>query len=390
MPHRWMFTLLLCAVLSSCAPRPDVMPSQQQRLRVATYNVSFYSEQAGGLATRLAAGDSEARKVAAVIQRVRPDLLLLNEFDYEPDGRSVQLFLRDYLGQSQHGAQPIDYPYHYQAEVNTGVPSTLDLDGDGSSDGPADAWGFGRYPGQYGMLVLSRHPLHSAAIRSFQRLRWASMPGALRPRLPDSDHEFYSDAVWSQLRLSSKSHWDIPVLTPAGPLHLLVMHPTPPVFDGPEDRNGRRNFDEIRLFADYLSGTPAAYLVDDQGRAGGLPADQHFVLAGDFNADPHDGDSWPGAIAQLLQHPAVNAGFVPRSEGAVAAEAARQRARPLQGEAAAHTSSFGLRVDYVLPSRQLDVLDGAVFWPAPGDPDAELVDGSDHRLVWLDLEWPGN
>jgi hypothetical protein len=39
-------------------------------------------------------------------------------------------------------------------------------------------------------------------------------------------------------RLSSKSHWDVPIVIGRKTVHFLVSHPTPPVFDGPEDRNG--------------------------------------------------------------------------------------------------------------------------------------------------------
>jgi endonuclease/exonuclease/phosphatase family metal-dependent hydrolase len=367
-------------------PETAALAEPATRLRVATYNVSFYTDRAGALPTRLDGSDPRAIAVAAVIQRVRPDLLLLNEFDFEPDGRSAALFQRDLLGQSQHGGSPIHYPHVYQAAVNTGEPSGMDLDGDGRNDSPGDAWGFGQYPGQYGMLVLSRYPIDRSAVRSFRTLRWSSQPHALKPVDSTSKMDFYPPQVWSQLRLSSKSHWDIPIVTPDGPLHFLVMHPTPPVFDGPEDRNGRRNHDEIRLFADYLGPATHHYLVDDAGVRGGLPADQAFVLAGDFNADPLDGDSWPGAIDQLLHHPRVNAGWIPSSAGAVIAEATRSREQALKGDAAAHTSSFGLRVDYVLPSKAFRVVAGGVYWPPPDDPDAALIEGSDHRLVWLDVE----
>jgi len=60
---------------------------------------------------------------------------------------------------------------------------------------------------------------------------------------------------------------------------LLVHHPTPPAFDGPEDRNGRRNHDEIRLLAEVLD--DAAWLVDDQGKAGGLAKGEPFLIFGD-------------------------------------------------------------------------------------------------------------
>jgi len=243
------------------------------------------------------------------------------------------------------------------------------------------------------MLVLSRYPIDDARVRTFQLLKWSALPGARQPRDPGTGAEWYPPEIWSQLRLSSKSHWDVPVHTPLGTVHLLASHPTPPVFDGPEDRNGARNFDEIRLWAEYLSvgvrpqGIPA-WLCDDRGRCGGLDARAHFVVAGDLNADPADGAGLPGAIDQLLSHPRIDASVVPRSAGAV--ERAADRALPRTGDVATHTGDFGpasgtLRLDYLLPSRGLRVGDSGVFWPIRGSADAAMVDASDHYLVWLDL-----
>ena len=53
-------------------------------------------------------------------------------------------------------------------------------------------------------------------------------------------------------------------------IHTLVSHPTPPVFDGPEDRNGTRNHDEIRLWSDYVLPSRSGYIYDDEGERGGL------------------------------------------------------------------------------------------------------------------------
>lgn len=385
------------AAIDTLEDLPDAMSralSPLLPLRVATYNVSLYADDNGGLIRRLRQGDSDARRIAAVLQRVRPDIVLLNEFDYDVSGRAVNLFQRDYLEVPQPGGgSALSYPYRYLAPVNTGEPSGLDLDGDGRIGGEGratgnDAWGFGLHPGQYGMVVLSRYPIDAESARSFRLLRWSTMPGARQPRHPDTQQPWHAPATWQQLRLSSKSHWDVPVHTPQGVVHVLASHPTPPVFDGPEDRNGARNFDEIRLWAEYLSLDDAAWLCDDRGRCGGLPGDAHFVLLGDLNADPVDGDGVPGAIAQLLQHPRVNADWVPRSPGA--AERARQHGLPRTGDIHAHTGDFGpkggtLRLDYVLPSRTLQVLDGGVFWPPDGTADAELAAASDHRLVWLDV-----
>ena len=384
------------AWVESMADTTEPMPP----LRVATYNTSLYDAASGGLIRRLQHGDANARKIAAVLQRVRPDLVLLNEFDFDAGHRAADLFQRNYLEVAQAGGgDALRYPYRYLAPVNTGVPSGLDLDRDGRIGGEGrdrgnNAWGYGLHPGQYGMLVLSRYPIDSAQVRTFQLLKWSALPNARQPRDPASGAAWYPSPIWSQLRLSSKSHWDVPVRTPLGTVHLLAAHPTPPVFDGPEDRNGSRNFDEIRLWAEYLSAganapTTSAWLCDDQGRCGGLAADARFVIAGDLNADPVDGAGLPGAIDQLLSHPRIDASVVPRSAGAV--KRAADRGLPRKGDIGTHTGDFGpksatLRLDYLLPSRSLRVREGGVFWPISGSAGAELIDASDHHLVWLDID----
>ena len=420
------FALLLIGVaaLAAClrinvqgTPDPEALerlPEQMARVirdslppvRFATYNSSLYSDEAGGLIKRLQNDDEGAGKIAAVLQRVRPDVVLINEFDYDQAGRAADLFQRRYLESAQFGGTPIHYPYRYIGPVNTGVASGLDLDGDGEIGGQGrargnDAWGYGLHPGQYGMLVLSMYPIDFARVRSLQKFKWSDLPGARQPIDPASGKPWYPEPIWKQLRLSSKSHWDVPILTPQGEIHLLASHPTPPVFDGPEDRNGARNHDEIRLWAEYLSNTAhhvprgkgtawlnAPWLCDDQNRCGGLDANAAFVIAGDLNADPIDGDSVPGAMAQLLDHPRVLNYPAPRSAGA-AAQAARY-GLPRKGDTATHTGDFGpkagtLRIDYVLPSRNLVVRDAAVFWPAPDSAEARFSDGSDHHLVWVDV-----
>lgn len=370
---------------------------QPDTLRVATYNTSLYADAGGGLVQQLAGNDEQASRIAAVLQRVRPDVVLLNEFDYDAAGRAADLFQHDYLEVAQpDGGDPLHYRYRYLAAVNTGVQSGLDLDGDGKVSGTGrdrgnDAWGYGLHPGQYGMLMLSRYPIDPAAARSFQLLKWSAMPGARAPLEPRTGKPWYPPHVWSQLRLSSKSHWDVPITTPLGTIHLLAAHPTPPVFDGPENRNGKRNADEIRLWAEYISAGDKPWLCDDRGRCGGLASDAHFVIVGDYNADPSDGDGVPGAIAQLLDNPRVNASFVPRSSGAT--ERAGERAIVRNGDVATHTGDFGpksgtLRLDYVLPSRNLLVSDGGVFWPASSEPGSKIAAASDHYLVWLDLAAP--
>src|SRR5690606_19213976 len=392
---------LLAAMLSACstpAPVAADEPRDDAPLRVATYNVSLYDDQAGGLLARLQGGDAGARKVAAVLQRVRPDLVLVNEFDHDEAGRAADLFQREYLEQAQPGGgEPLHYPYRYLAPVNTGVPSGLDLDGSGSVGGEGrergnDAWGYGLHPGQYGMLLLSKHPIDAARARTFQLLKWSAMPGARRPLDPVTGQPFHGDAVWRQLRLSSKSHWDVPVHTPLGVLHVLASHPTPPAFDGPERRNVLRNHDEIRLWREYLTPDPgqASWLCDDADRCGGLDADARFVILGDLNNDPADGAGEHDAIVSLLEHPRVLRHAAPRSEGAALASDIDPGNAGHRGAHAHDTGRFGprvgnLRLDYALPSTGFRLAGSGVFWPPQGHPDEEIAAASDHHLVWVDL-----
>lgn len=363
-----------------------------ETLRVATFNIAMGLEDAGLMGHALEAGDdSRLIQIAEILQRTRPDIVLLNEFDFDPSVDAAGLLNRNYLAQAQNGQQTIDYPYHFRAPVNTGVDSGLDLDGDGALGGPGDAWGYGQFTGQYGMLVLSRYPL--AENRTFQLFRWADMPGALRPMNRDGS-DFYPDETWNQLRLSSKSHWDLAFDVGGNRLHLLAHHPTPPVFDGPEDRNGRRNFDEIRFWLDYIRPGYAGYIVDDEGLAGGIASGAWFVVAGDFNADPQDGDSLANAIGQLLGSSAVSDACVPVSHGAREAALAQGGVNDSQaGDPAADTADFNdrytgnLRLDYVIPSSNLQVTACGVFWPAQGEPGHALSGVSDHHLVWVDIAW---
>ena len=366
-----------------------------QTIRVATFNVSMEASnylsagampEGGEMFTQLTSGNNQQIKnIAAIIQNIKPDVVLLNEFDYTPDDeRGAKAFIQNYLNVAQPGSKAIDYPYFYTAPVNTGVDTGLDLDKDGVASGKGnDAYGFGFYPGQYGMLILSRYPIDAAGIRTFRHFLWRDMPDNLMSTVKDEQGQsWFSTEAQKILRLSSKSHWDVPILVNGKTLHILASHPTPPVFDGPEDRNGKRNHDEIRFWTDYISGgEQAAYIYDDAGDKGGFKG-YHFVILGDLNASVVEGDGITGGIGSLLSHKLINADYVPTSQGGVLHS-------PDNPYAASHTAGWRMRADYVLPSKGLQILNGGVFWPQPDDPQFYLVkdraSSSDHRLVWLDI-----
>ena len=380
-----------------------------QELRVATYNLQ-------DVRTEDVKRDDNPRlkELAATIQRVRPDVILLNEiaYDYQgapgvkpnsEEGQNARRFVENYLSKTQEpGLAPIRYN-DFMRPVNTGIASGYDLDNNGEAvteyppppptqpDGSPgeqtaagraygnDAYGFGTFPGQYGMglLVKPQYKIQKDEVRTFQKFLWKDMPGALLPKDPETGESFYSEEELSVFRLSSKSHWDVPVRVPGkDTVHLLASHPTPPVFDGPADRNGRRNHDEIRFWGDYVN--DADYIYDDSGERGGLKEDEPFVILGDLNADPDEGDSAGNPIRDFLfANERINGEFVPL------AQAPDPELDP------SDTATFGLRADYVLPSSDLPVSRGEVRGhtalyeggPYEGSP-------TDHFPVWLDLALP--
>ncbi|MEO0801988.1 MAG: 5'/3'-nucleotidase SurE [Cyanobacteria bacterium J06642_2] len=373
-------------------------------VRFASFNASLNRNSEGELITDLSTADNEqASNVAEIIQRSNPDVLLINEFDFDADGRAAELFQQNYLSVSQNGADPIEYPFVYIAPSNTGVPSGLDFDNDGTTDGPGDAFGFGFFLGQFGMVLFSKYEIDTDNVRTFQEFLWKDMPGALLPDDPatSAPADWYSEEELDVFRLSSKNHWDVPINVNGEIVHVLASHPTPPVFDGPEDRNGTRNHDEIRFWSDYVTPGANGYIYDDAGNFGGLAEGERFVIMGDQNADPFDGDSTDNAILQILDNPLVNTDVTPASEGGLDASDRQGNNNLTQtGDPAFDTADFGedifggpgnLRVDYVLPSSNTDIVDAGVFWPTEEDPLFRLTtdfppSSSDHRLVFADAD----
>lgn len=367
-----------------------------KELTFATYNVSMEAENYVKKSTpdiseqvlvkELASGSNQQIKnIAKIIQTVRPDVILLNEFDYIKDPNAgVLQFIKAYLAKDQDGSKGINYPYYYYGTVNTGQPSPYDLDNNGvAGKFGADAWGYGLYPGQYGMMLISRYPIDLSKVRTFQNFKWKDMPGALKTLKADSS-DWYTPEAWSEFPLSSKSHWDVPVVVGNKTIHFLASHPTPPSFDGAEDRNGKRNHDEIRFWKDYISDANNQYIYDDKGGHGGLASNASFVILGDQNASPDEGNAIGEGIRTLLAHPKLISENAPQSKGGAEHSAANAFAKN-------HTAFWRMRADYVLPSKAgFKIVDSGVFWPTKGEPMFDLVEkresSSDHRLVWVKVK----
>lgn len=320
----------------------------------------------------LAGDDPQVISATAVIATVRPDILLLTDVDFDLGLAALTALAADLKRQG------IDYPHIFALPPNSGQFTGLDLDGNGQIGEARDAMGYGRFAGDGGLAILSRWPIDADNSQDFSDILWRDLPGAILPTV--GDQPFPSIEAQDQQLLSSTAHWVVPVLPPAGPpLTLLVWSATPPVFDGPEDANGLRNRDELRLWQKYLDGSFG-------------PPPGRFILLGNANLDPFDGAGLHDAMVNLLDDSRLQDPN-PTSAGGLAAADPGQSGDPALDTADWPDNAPGnLRVSYVLPSANWNVSGAGVFWPAPGDPQAELL-GSDglaagpHRLVWVDLNW---
>jgi hypothetical protein len=286
--------------------------------------------------------DPQLMAANAVIALHDPDVLLLTDFDYDYDSMALSTL-----------AKLLNYPHSFAARPNTGQQTDFDLDANGRFGEARDAQGYGRFSGDGGMAVLSRFPIDPDAVTNLSDLLWRDVPDAVLPTTMTPD-------VAAVQRLSTSGHWIVPIETPIGQLTLLAFAATPPVFDGPEDRNGLRNRDELRIWTHVLDGAFG-------------PPPKDVVVLGNANLDPNDGDGIRAAMVDFLADPRLR--------------------DPLTDLATADWAEDGpgdLRVSYVLPAATWDIKDAGVFWPAPDDPDAALL-GDDglaagvHHLVWVDI-----
>lgn len=336
-------------------------------LRIATFATELERDGPGLLLRDIRKGkDPQVIAVARVVADAQPDILVLQGIDFDHNNQALKA-LRDVI--EVHGWE---MAHVFAAMPNSGVSTRVDMDGDGRRGQPRDAQGYGEFLGQGGMAILSRHPIRYDTVQDFSQLLWRDIPNASLP-ITEAGPFPSQDALEIQ-RLSSVSHWVIPILVEERVLNIMTFHATAPVFDGPEDRNGHRNHDEIVFWLRYLDGA-----------MGDIPTGS-FVLAGNANLDPVDGEGRKSAINMLLADPRFQ-------DPAPARAGDPEQGVGHQGDPKLDTAAWPepipghLRVSYVLPSRDLSVRGSGVFWPNSG-PMAETVSvASRHRLIWVDLDF---
>ncbi|CAH1544230.1 Succinyl-CoA synthetase subunit alpha [Vibrio rotiferianus] len=444
--------LLIGAALLTGCDDDDIKYVQPQDVKIATYNLSFDRSTFEDLVAEMQVEPAkqtelvtayldgtiadedktmaekviQIRNVAAIIQKNRPDVLMMAEFNNDGTGEdkvALEGFQKNYLSiaQSLEGAggdanlEPIEYPYAESYSTNTGLNSGLDLDNNGTAGQlPGDAWGFGFYHGQYAFALMSKYKIDTENTRTFQEFKWKDMEGAQIPTITICDgsqtipdgmecgDDWYTADEWDVVRLSSKNHVDAPIIIPTEKgdevIHLLMSHPTPPVFD--PGKNKVQNGAEVEFWHHYVQGKE--YFYDDAGNKGGLAEGTKFVMMGDQNLDPLDGDGFSDIMQAFHNDPLVNQDVMngelyPTSFGAAEHAVDKNSTHPIPNRI---TSTFGLGVDYAMPSANLNVVDSGVYWAASYEEGRKLFNdarigkygngkdvSSDHRMIWIKAQF---
>ena len=282
--------------------------------------------------------DESLTAITVAIMQSAPDVLVLTDFDYDLDGLALAAFAQGFDAR---------YPYLFAHRPNAGLATGHDIDGNGWTGDARDAQGYGRFAGDGGIAILSRYPIEVDSVTDLSTMLWRDLPNAV---LPQVDGEpFFSPDILDILRLSSSAHWIVPIRLPDDTLvSIMAFAATPPVFDGPEDMNGLRSRDELKLWEHVLDGT-----------FGLTPGS--FVLAGNSNLDPTGGQGDRAAMVAFL----ARADLTDPHSGTTNADWGPE-------------SAGKLRVSYVLPSADWQVTGASGSGP--------LTDtGGAHALVWVDV-----
>lgn len=318
-----------------------------------SYNADLSRKGPGLLVRDLARFEDETlRATIELIATLRPDVLALQDVDYDHDHVALQL-IQDRLSELGH-----QMPYRFARAPNTGVDTGFDVDRDGKIDTARDRQGYGLFAGQGGIALLSVHPVMHDDADDYSALLWRDLPGAQLPA------GYFADDELSALRLHSVAAWRVPIETPDGVLHVFTTQTSPPVFDGPENRNGLRNADQIRFLRSLL------------------PKDAHFVIMGGLNNDPFDGEGLKPQLHSLLSDPRLQD---PEPLASIETVSDPNQAGPAEQDTVDWGRNIGsLRVDYVLPSAGLRVAASAVERQQAA---GQAVEMPAHKPVWVDIFW---
>ena len=312
--------------------------------RVATFHAELTRKGPGLLLRDIERGkDPQLQALASINDAVQPDILLLTQVDFDAELRTAHA-LQGYLG----------YAHSFALPPNSMVPTALDLNRDGRL-GDRQTWA--RYAGEGAMLLLSQQPIKLQF--HLNDLLWRDVQSAVLPVYENGD-AFLSPEVAEVQKLVGQGFWVVNVAGQDGAITLVLFQNQAPLFDGSEGLSCCRNRGQLSLLTQVMD-----------GEFGTFP-DKRFVLMGNANLDPKRGQGDRDSIAALLRDPRV------KDPDPISAQG---------GDVTAIWEKAGaMRVSYILPSHDWQVLRSKVVWPISGPLREATEQASRHRMIWMDIK----
>lgn len=352
---RIFFFLIIFTVITVSSSSWAAEQTSSQSIRIATFHIELTRDGPGIALRDIRRAHPQIKALRSIIHTVNPDILLITGIAYDHEQKTIADFA-DFVG---------NYPYYFSLRPSSGYPSGYDLNMNGKSTDRQDALSYGRFPGHQGMAILSKHRIGNAwqdySTMSFTKLFHIST-------MKQKDfHDKYSEQsplVFQNIKtpikdlpFSSSGHWVVPInISATRTVHLLTFSATAPLISRNSDMtalNLLRNHSELFFWMLFLDNA-----------FGIVPKD--FILLGNANTDPYQGNGARALIGRLITHPALQD---PIGNTPTVYWAAKTKLAPM-------------RVDYILPSRTLVIRASGIHNPA--SPAEEKA--SQHRLIWVDIE----
>lgn len=359
------------------------------KVRIAQFNLREMST-----AKLLDGADEQAGAAAQVIAKFAPEIISINELQFDIEGipslGSPGAPSSTQPGTFDGGAQNAKRLAERVAALNPAAAFSFTVLTVGNSGfkwaGPTLGnpsfvlRGWGDWPGRFNSAILTKFPIAYDKIRVINEFAWDALPDNSIDKMKTE----IGTSVPAGFPLFEKGILVVPVeIAPGQLLHMVMHHPVAPAF---EAINPYRHFDELHGLKLFLDGTLPG--VEP------LPVGARFVVIGDLNADPEDGDSLDGGIEPILGHPALNV-FFPAGSGTKGTNGKYNTYLSGCGKDDGTTvddptTKFQMQLDYILPSKTFGAAQvGEIFFPDFQSQKADFLlacQASDHRFLYVDVE----
>ena len=206
--------LAVAAVAAALVTPPPAAAHGQRTVRFSTFNASLNRSNAGDLVADLSTPGNQQAANVAEIDPAGPARRAAGQRVRLRPGGAAACSRPTTCPCPTTASAPIDYPYRYIAPSRTpGSPRATTSTTTDRSVAPTTPSGSASSPGQFGMAVYSKYPIDDRQGPDVPALPVEGHAGRAASRRPAHcrSADWYSPAELGVFRLSSKSHWDLPI-----------------------------------------------------------------------------------------------------------------------------------------------------------------------------------